>query len=128
MTMKGSSGNIVGYCFVAVNNRQAVGSGVSKKQAEDAYLKMIKRTFEDVLTDDKVEREEHTFTVRGIVQENNTYYILFKEERGVEFTGTTEFYPELKWTKQGHRVKVTYDRGEGKVIPLESFDNLNVEI
>ena len=128
MAMKGSSGNIVGYCFVAVNNRQAVGSGSSKKQAEDEYLKMIKRTFEDVLTDDKVEREEHTFTIRGIVQENNTYYILFKEEKGVEFTGTTEFYPELKWTKEGHRVKVSYDKGEGKIVPLESFDNLNVEI
>jgi len=128
MTMKGSSGNIVGYCFVAVNNRQAVGSGISKKMAEDAYLKMLKRTFEDVLTDDKVKSEEHTFIVRGIVQENNTYYVLFQEVKGVEFTGTTEFYPELKWTRQGHRVKVTYEKGGGKIIPLESFDNLNVEI
>lgn len=128
MTMKGKSGNIMGYCFVSVTNRQAVGSGVSKKQAEEEYLQMAKRTSKDVLLDDKVEREEHTYTVRDITLENSTYYILFKEEKGVEFTGTTEFYPELKWTKQGHRVKVTYDRGEGKIIPLESFDNLNVEI
>lgn len=128
MTMKGESRNIVGYCFVAVENRQAVGSGRTKKEAEEAFLERLQETLKDKLVDDKVTREEHTFTVRGIVQENNTYYILFKEEKGVEFTGSTKFYPELKWTKQGHRVKVTYDRGEGKVIPLNSFDNLNVEI
>ncbi len=128
MTFKGSSGNVVGYCFLAVNNRQAVGSGSSKQDAEAAYLRMLKKTSQDKITDGDVSRESKTFTVRAIVQENNIYYILFNEVKGVEFTGSTEFYPELKWTKPGDKVQVSYGQGESKVIPLDYYDNLDFEI
>ena len=128
MTMKGSSGNVVGYCFLAVNNRQAVGSGVSKQDAEAAYLRMLKKTYQDKIKDGDVNKETRQFTVRAIVQESNVYYILFNEVKGIEFTGSTEFYPELKWTKPGDKVKVSYRKGESKVIPLDFYENLDFEI
>lgn len=128
MTMKGSSGNVVGYCFLAVNNRQAVGSGVSKQDAEAAYLRMLKKTYQDKIKDGDVNKETRQFTVRAIVQESNVYYILFNEVKGIEFTGSTEFYPELKWTKPGDKVKVSYGKGESKVIPLDFYENLDFEI
>ena len=128
MTMKGSSGNVVGYCFLALNNRQAVGSGVSKQDAEAAYLRMLKKTLQDKIVDGNVLEESREMTVRGIVQENNIYYLLFEEVRGVEFTGSTEFYPELKWTKPGDKVRVSYGKGESKVVALDYFDNLAFEI
>ena len=128
MVMKGSSGNVVGYCFLAMNNRQAVGSASSKQDAETAYLRMLKKTTQDSVVDGDVRSETKDLTIRAIVQENNIYYILFNEIKGVEFTGSTEFYPELKWSKTGDKVKVSYGKGEGKVIPLDSFDNLDFEI
>lgn len=128
MVMKGSSGNVVGYCFLAVNNRQAVGCGTSKQDAENAYLRMLRKTQSDTIKDGAVKKETKSYVVRGIVQENNLYYLLFEEERGVEFTGTTEFFPELKWTEVGDTVQVSFGRGESKVIPLDFFDNVNFEI
>lgn len=128
MTMKGSSGNVVGYCFLAVNNRQAVGCGAAKQDAEAAYLRMLKKTSQDKIKDGDVVKETQKLTVRAIVQENNVYYILFNEVKGVEFTGSTEFYPELKWTKPGDQAEISYGKGEDKVIPLDSFDNLDFEI
>lgn len=128
MIMKGSSGNVVGYCFLAMNNRQAVGCGASKQDAESAYLRMLRKTQSDTIKDGAVQKETKSYVVRGIVQENNLYYLLFEEERGVEFTGSTEFFPELKWTKVGDTVNVSFGRGESKVIPLDFFDNVNFEI
>ena len=128
MIMKGSSGNVVGYCFLAMNNRQAVGCGASKQDAQNAYLRMLRKTQSDTIKDGAVQKETKSYVVRGIVQENNLYYLLFEEERGVEFTGSTEFFPELKWTEVGDTVNVSFGRGESKVIPLDFFDNVNFEI
>ena len=128
MTMKGQSGNVMGYCFVAVNNRQAVGIASSKTDAEQAYLRMLKKTSHDKLTDGPVQEKAQTFVVRDITLEGSTYYLLFEGVSGKEFTGSTEFYRELKWTKKGDKVSVVYGEGEGKVIPLDFFDNLDFEI
>lgn len=89
---------------------------------------MLKKTSQDKIKDGDVSHETKEMTVRAIVQENNVYYILFNEVKGVEFTGSTEFYPELKWTKPGDKVKVSYGQGESKVIPLDYYDNLDFEI
>jgi hypothetical protein len=128
MVMKGSSGNVVGYSFVAISNRQAVGAAASKQEAEKEYLRMLKKTAQDKIKDGDVTSKSETLTIRGITSEGSTYYILFEEVKGVEFTGTTEFFPELKWSKVGNKVKVSYRVGSDKVISLDGFDNLDFEI
>lgn len=126
MTLKGESGNVTGYAFMAVTNRQAVGVGSSKKQAESNYLQALKRTTNDTIKDGAVVvSEAKEYTVRDITIEEGTYFILFNEVRGKEFTGSSEFFRELKWTKPGSKVKVTYSEGSSSVIPLDSFDNLD---
>ncbi len=128
MTFKGSSGNVTGYAFVAVTNRQAVGVGSSKKEAENNYLQSLRRTGNDTITDGPIIAvETKTYTVRDITLEGTTYYVLFKEVKGKEFTGSTEFFRELKWTKPNDRVEVSYSEGESSVILLDSFDNLDFE-
>ena len=129
MTFKGSSGNITGYAFVAVTNRQAVGVGTSKKEAENNYLQSLRRTGNDMITDGPVVTVEvKTYTVRDITLEGTTYWVLFNEVKGKEFTGSTEFFNELKWTKPGHKVNVSFSDGSSNVVLLDSFDNLNFEL
>lgn len=128
MTYKGSSGNITGYCFVSVTNRQVFGCGSTKKEAEAEYLRMLKKVANDKIEDGKVTQHSKTLVVRDIVNENNVYYILFEGVKGVEFTGSTEFFKELKWTHKGDTVSVSYVEGKETVIALDTFDNLNVEI
>ena len=125
MTLKGSSGNVTGYAFMAVTNRQAVGVGSSKREAENNYIQSLKRTNNDDIVDGSVlVVEGKKLTVRNITFEQGTYYVLFIEVKGKEFTGSSEFFRELKWTKPGDKVEVTYGEGESEVIPLDSFDNL----
>ena len=80
------------------------------------------------IEDGKVTQHSKTLVVRDIVNENNVYYILFEGVKGVEFTGSTEFFKELKWTHKGDTVSVSYVEGKETVIALDTFDNLNVEI
>jgi len=128
MTLTGSSGNVMGYAFVAVTNRQAVGVGSSKKEAESNYLQALKRTSSDTIVDGAVEKiEAKTYTVKNITFENGTYYILFNEVKGKEFSGSTEFFRELKWTRPGNHVSVTYSEGSSDVIIIDTFDNLDFE-
>ena len=128
MTLTGSSGNVMGYAFVAVTNRQAVGVGSSKKEAESNYLQALKRTASDAILDGAVQEiESKNYTVRNITFENGTYYILFEEVKGKEFSGSTEFFRELKWTKPGNHVNVTYSEGNSDVIIIDTFDNLDFE-
>ena len=128
MTFKGSSGNITGYAFCAVTNRQAVGVGSSKKEAETNYLQSLRRTNNDSVTDGPVVAVEvMTYTVRDITLEGTTYYVLFNEVKGKEFTGSSEFFRELKWTKPNDKVNVSYSEGSSNVVLLDSFDNLDFE-
>lgn len=130
VTLKSNSGNIMGYCFVAVNNRQAVGYGSSKTEAEKNYLNMLMRTERDKIKDGPVQNEVKQLIVREIVLVGDTYYLLFegKEFKGVEFTGSHQFFKELKYTKKGHRVSVSYGKGNNDVIPFDTFDNLDFEL
>ncbi len=128
MTLRGESGNVMGYAFVAVTNRQAVGVGSSKKEAESNYLQALKRTSNDTLNDSMVLAVEvKNYTVRDITFEGSTYYILFKEVKGKEFSGSSEFFRELKWTKSGDLVCVTYSETNSDLVILDSFDNLGFE-
>ena len=128
MTLTGNSGNVMGYAFVAVTNRQAVGVGSSKKEAENNYLQALKRTAGDVITDGPIATTaSKTYTVKDITFENGTYYILFEEAKGKEFSGSTEFFRELKWTRPGNCVNVTYSETNSDIIIIDSFDNVDFE-
>jgi hypothetical protein len=128
MTLKGSSGNVTGYAFVAVTNREAVGVGTSKKEAETNYLQSLRRSGNDNITDGPtITVDVKTFTVRDITVEGTTYYVLFNEVKGKEFTGSTEFFRELKWTKPGHKVNISYSEGTSDVVLIDTFDNLDFE-
>ncbi|MFV0625991.1 MAG: hypothetical protein ACK5N8_01400 [Alphaproteobacteria bacterium] len=125
VTLKGSSANVTAYCFVAVNNRQAIGYGNSKKEAESKYIKMLLATSQDKLKDGPVKDVSKEYVVRDIVLENDTYYLLFEGEKGKEFYGSSQFFRELRWTKKGDKVKVTFGEGTDDLISFSTFDNLN---
>lgn len=129
MTLKGGSGNVTGYAFMAVTNRQAVGVGSSKREAENNYLQALYRTSNDVIQDGAVKSTEaKTLTVKDIMHENNVYFILFEEIPGQEFTASSEFFPGLRWVKNGHKVRVSYNEGVSSPVLLDSFENLDFEI
>lgn len=128
MTYKDGSGNIQGYCFVASNNRTAVGCDKLKTIAAQKYLSTLKATARDKMKDSEVKAEVMQATVREITFEGGEYYLLLKEKSGFEFSGKSINFPELKWCKKGDKVNVIFSIGEDRVVPLDSFDIVGFEI
>lgn len=128
MVYKDYSGNIQGYCFVSSKNRQAVGCDKLKTVAAQKYLAMLQTNAKDNLKDSQVEKTSLIATIKNITLEDGTYYILLEEKSGFEFTGKSIDFPEMKWSKEGDHVNVTFEIGEEKVIPLADFDNIDFEI
>ena len=77
---------------------------------------------------DKVADEVLLMTVRDIVSENDTYYILFYEVKGKVFFGTSEAFPELRWTKKEQEVNVSYTDTDASSISLNGYDIVGFEI
>lgn len=128
MTYKDHSGNIQGYCFVSSMNRQAVGCDKLKTMAAQKYLALLQTSRQDNLLDSQVQSTTLETIIRSMTLEDGVYYILLDGKPGVEFTGRSVNFPEIKWSKKGDKVKVTFEIGEEKVVPLSSFDNLDFDM
>ena len=59
------------------------------------------------------------------MQEGDTYYLLLEGFKGKEFSASSKFYPELRWSKTGDSVEVKFGEGSVLTIPLQEFDNLD---
>ncbi len=125
MTFKGSSGNVVGYCFLSVSNRQAVGCGTSKQEAEQAYLTSLQQFISDDIAEGKIQLVTQKAKIKNIMHEGDTYYLLLEGFQGKEFYASSKFYPELRWSKTGDSVEVKFGEGSVLTIPLQEFDNLD---
>lgn len=129
MTLTGDGIKNAGYAFVSLKSELQFAAAATPQKALQQYLKVIQSGSQFKISDgDKLAEELVKMTVRGIVCENGTYYILFNEVKGKEFTGTTEAFPELKWTKENQKVNVSYTDTEAKVISLNSFDIIDFDI
>ena len=129
MTYKDGYGNIQGYCFVASNQRSAVGYDKSKNIAVKNYFAAIANNkVADNILESNVSSQTITATVRDIVLVGDTYYILLNEKPGFEFTANVLSFPELKYSKVGSKVNITFFEGEEQVVPIDSFDINNFDI
>ena len=129
MTLTGDGIKNAGYAFVSLKSELYFAAAATPQKALKDYLKSLQNGNQFKITDgDKVAEELVKMTVRGIVLESDTYYLLFNEVKGKEFTGTTEAFPEIKWAKTGQKVNVSYTDTEAKVISLNSFDIIDFEI
>lgn len=125
VTLKSESGNVMGYCFVAVNNRQAVGYGSTKTEAEKFYLNMLLRMERDKIKDGPVKNQEKEFVVRDITSEGENYYLLLEGVSGKEFVVNSQFFKEVRWTKPGHKISISYGESISDIIHVNSFDNMD---
>jgi hypothetical protein len=129
MTLTGDGIKNAGYAFVSLKSELQFAAAATPQKALQQYLKVIQSGSQFKISDgDKIADELVKMTVRGIVYENGTYYLLFDEVKGKEFTGTTEAFPELKWAKERQKVNISYTDTEAKVISLNSFDIIGFDI
>ena len=127
-TCKSESGEFMGYAFASVKYRDVCGVGRTKEDAYEAYAKSMRSSRTQTSLEGFVVRDEKTFTVVDLTKENDNYYFLFEEAPGKEFSCPSDISLELKWTKIGDTVSVSYEEGNSNQVTLESFDNERVQL
>ena len=127
-TCKAESGEFMGYAFASVKYRDVCGVGKTINEAYEAYSKSMRSSRISTSLEGKVLMNEKTFTVVDITKEDDNFYFLFKEEPGKEFSCPRDISHELKWTRIGDMVSVSYEEGNSNQVTLESFDNLRVQL
>ena len=128
MTLTGDGVKNAGYAFVSLKSELDFAAAATPQEALRAYLKALQNSNEFTISDgDKISEELLEMTIRDIVHENGTYYVLFNEVKGKEFIGTTDAFPEIKWSKTGQKVIISYTDTEAKVISLTSYDIKNFD-
>lgn len=127
-TCKAESGEFMGYAFASVKYRDVCGVGRTVNEAYEAYCRALRSSRNDINLDGQVVKDERTFTVSDITKEGDNYYFLFNEEPEKEFRCPVDISIELKWTRIGDIVSVSYDAGDSNQIILESFDNKRIAL
>ena len=130
MTVTGDGVKNAGYAFVSLKSELLFAAASTPQKALKEYLQVVQNADNQFTINDgdEIAAELREMTIRAITLENGTYYILFNEVKGKEFTGTSEAFAELKWAKAGQKVQVSYTETEAKVISLNTFDIMNFEI
>ncbi len=129
MTVSIDGSQTVGYGFVSMNSEQIYGVESNIQDALKSYYSSLQKSGNYKITDGQVssvQSQEHI--VRGITLEDGVYYLLLHNVKGVEFTAVGSVYPELKWTKVGDKVKVSYRISDSTIIMLDSYENLSFEL
>ena len=127
-TCKAESGEFMGYAFASVKYRDVCGVGKTVNEAYEAYAKSMRSSRTHTSLEGFVVKDEKSFTVVDLTKENDNYYFLFEEAPGKEFSCPSDISLELKWTRIGDTVSVSYEEGTSNQVTLESFDNERVQL
>lgn len=128
LTLKGDDALVKMFAFVSVKNYESVGVGTSIPAALRDYQNTMIRGGQSLNLQDLTTQERIEAHVTNIVQIGDTFYLLLEGQPGVEFYGTNDVSPELKWTKPGQEVVVIVQRGEARSLQIYSFDIPSLDI
>lgn len=122
LTLKGGDNLVKMFAFVSVKNYESVGVGNSVSAALRDYQNVMIRGGKGLDLQDLTTRERIEAVVTDVVQISDTFYLLLEGQPGVEFYGTSDVSPELKWIKPGQKVVVVVQRGESRSLQIYAFD------
>ncbi len=122
LTLKGGDGLVKMFAFVSVRNYETVGVGRSVPSALRDYQNALIRGGRGIDLQDATTRTRIQAVVTEAVQIDDTFYLLLEGWDGVEFYGTSDVSPELKWARPGQTVTVIVQQGELQSMQLYALD------
>lgn len=128
-TLKGNSGNIVGYAFASVENYKALAQGPTLREAQSAYAKSLLR---EGGANSLAEQSDQAEKVSGVVSRVGA---LNESDFALKFIGdnrlfivSTEQYPMIALTKEGDKVKITYiETTDTERVDALTFENQSIQ-
>lgn len=133
MTLKDDAGLIKQYAFVSVSDYTTVGTGETIQDALDDYSRNLKGTASGSLINSDSNKKTVDGTISRFAAESQdgstTYEFMLAEQPGNIFTATYDISSQLALTKEGDKVKVTYNPIAGTdIISVSSFSNTTLAI
>ena len=127
-TLKGADGLVKMYGFISLKNEQILGVGTTVREALRAFETALINSNESLSLDSSITEERIEAVVSAVVQETISgmtyYYLMLEGVPSKEFLGSSDSFRELKWTKPGDTVKLTYPKGDSSTVSIRLFDNL----
>lgn len=126
-TLKGVSGDFLGYGVSSVKYRELAAVGKSIDEALLNYYVAKRNANLDTQAIEGKATPVEVYKVSLIAMEDGLYYFRFEGISGKEYMALPKLSKELKWTKIGDEVQVSYSQSmaEEQSIMLEQFENLS---
>ena len=126
--LKGNDKTAKMYGFMSLKGGTQVGVGETVKEALRSYERMLRnsgsvKAFDDLVNNTTIETKVVNITKESLGK-SVYYYMLLDGLSGKEFYMASSDSLELKWTKPGDIVSVSYSEGDNiNSIILDQFDN-----
>lgn len=126
-TLKGVSGDFLGYGVSSVKYRELAAVGKSIDEALLNYYVAKRNANLDTQAIEASSTQFEVHKVSLVAMEDGIYYFRFEGISGKEYMALPKLSKELKWTKVGDEVQVSYSQSmaEEQSIMLEKFENLS---
>lgn len=128
-TLKGNSGNIVGYAFASVENYKAVAQGSTLREAQTAYAKaLVREGGSNALAEQSDAAEKASGSVSRVGALSQGYFVLKLTGDERLFIVSSEQYPLIALTKEGDMVNISYlTTTETLRIDALTFENKSIQ-
>lgn len=131
MPLKDDAGLVKAMAFVSVENYNLYGLGNDVQSAVRAYRQTLSGHGNEMAPDSLVELatiEGLIVRVSADVSSGKTYYYLMVGGYpNKAFLGTSGVSEELPLSREGDRVRISYEEGRGRVVDITTFDNLDFQ-
>ena len=131
-TLKGADGLVKMYGFISLKNEQVLGVGTTVREALRAFETALINSNEALSIDSAVSEEQVEATVSAVAQETISgmtyYYLMLEGYPSNEFLGSSDSFRELKWTRPGDSVRLTFPKGDSLTVSIRQFDNLLIDL
>lgn len=128
LTLKGDDGLVKMFAFVSLRNYDTVGVGRSVSSALRDYQNALIRGGKGIDLQDTATQVRIEAVVTEAIQVDDTFYLLLEGWDDVEFYGTNDVSPELKWARPGQTVNAVVQQGELRSMQLYAFDIPSLKI
>lgn len=129
-TLKGNSGNVVGYALASVKNYRAVAWGKTLRDAQMEYNRILiaEGGMTNTISDqyDSLEKVEGTVSRVGSVRDG--YFLVKLTGNDILYSVSSDQYPLIALTQAGDSVEIAYLQTEETVqIDAMNFVNLSIK-
>ncbi|MFZ7119648.1 MAG: hypothetical protein ACOWWH_01680 [Eubacteriaceae bacterium] len=129
-TLKGDSGNVVGYALSSVKNYRAVAWGNTLREAQTEYnrILIVEGSIDNTISDqyDSLEESYGIVSRTGILKDG--YFLIKIENNDMLFVVSADQYPSVALTEKGDTVLITYLKTEEtNKIDAFGFENNSIK-